>query len=872
MADQQQLIDELIDYIDKAVLKNSVSNRHVAEVLDWLNEGLKKIKLEELINIFLRKDQDDTAEGTITFLKGILIGKKGHGITISESNVVTAILDELKNVFSIVSPDFVSGDLGNGFILKYDPKTGRSYLEVDELLVRKLAYFVELIIKRLSHVGGEIILTPASLKCSKVEVYDTYYRCYFEQDDGDKSIVQEFKAGDQARCQTFNVQEGTSHNVSNTYYWRLVTATGKNYIDLSIDDCDLGSMEPSAGDHIVQLGNRTDTTRQNAIILSTVGDDAPSIKQYKGINGYTLRNKEVTILSPTLNKFLGQFISEATGKSYDDMFSDLKADFDIVKDQVDREFTIWFFEYAPTLSNIPAVEWTTDALKALHEQDIFYNRASGLAYRFEKNANGAYSWNSITDQQTVKALEDAAKAQDTADGKRRVFVAQPTNAQAYDIGDLWVNATYSGGGVTYKNDSLVCIAAKTEGAAFSISHWKPSSAATTAYLENLGDRILAAVTDSAEGIEAAKKLANQGINDAYDAYRQAVASGDAASKAQKDADALGDTVSKHATAIQQTKESISALAGKITFDANGKVTNINTSGLVTTSDFNTLLSKKVTFDTNGKVTNISTSGLVTTSEFAGLFASQTEKDGLVKRADISTFITSDQAGNLISNATIQADRINFTGKTIINDNFVVGTDGAMTVRNMTVTDGSHIGAFTIIGTELKATSGSKSLGLSPTMMQFNDSSAGSVKIGTVNYESTSYSLIDINIGLRGAAGLHINALSGQAIIAKGECVFDSIRLKGLTFNVRTVNSGGWLNGDDDYIEFANTTAIEVRMPVAYKGKILYIKKVTSGKNVVLKGDFRRPNSSGTFTDKTIDTEVSFMYIYNGSYWTEFFCG
>lgn len=145
----------------------------------------------------------------------------------SESGAVTAILDELKNVFSIVSPDFVSGDLGNGYVLKYDQKTGRSYLEVDELLVRKLAYFVELIIKRLSHVGGEIILTPASLKCSKVEVYDTYYRCYFEQDDGDKSIVQEFKAGDQARCQTFNVQEGTNHNVSNTYYWRLVTATGK---------------------------------------------------------------------------------------------------------------------------------------------------------------------------------------------------------------------------------------------------------------------------------------------------------------------------------------------------------------------------------------------------------------------------------------------------------------------------------------------------------------------------------------------------------------------------------------------------------------------------------------------------------------------
>lgn len=348
-----------------------------------------------------------------------------------------------------MSPDFVSGDLGNGYVLKYDQKTGRSYLEVDDLLVRKVAYFIELIIKQLRHVGGEIILTPASMECTKVEELADVYRCYFKQNDGERSIRQEFVAGDQACRRTFNVQEGTSHNVSNIYYWRLVTAVGDDYIDLSKADCDIGSMEPSAGDEIVQIGNRTDTTRQNAIILSTVGDDAPSIKQYKGINGYTLRNKEVTILSPTLNKFLGQFISEATGKSYDDMFSDLKADFDIVKDQVDREFTIWFFEYAPTLSNIPAVEWTTDALKALHEQDMFYNRASGLAYRFEKNANGAYSWNSITDQQTVKALEDAAKAQDTADGKRRVFVAQPTNEKAYDIGDLWVNATYSGSGVNY---------------------------------------------------------------------------------------------------------------------------------------------------------------------------------------------------------------------------------------------------------------------------------------------------------------------------------------------------------------------------------------------------------------------------------------
>lgn len=69
MADQQQIIDELIDYIDKAVLKHSVSNRHVAEVLSWLNEELKKINTEALKKMFLSKNQRDEAKETITFLK-----------------------------------------------------------------------------------------------------------------------------------------------------------------------------------------------------------------------------------------------------------------------------------------------------------------------------------------------------------------------------------------------------------------------------------------------------------------------------------------------------------------------------------------------------------------------------------------------------------------------------------------------------------------------------------------------------------------------------------------------------------------------------------------------------------------------------------
>lgn len=888
----KKMLDSQTDDLILSILRSWDSG----DITDYkVFSALRTVK--EILNRAISRVNDDTAAGVITFLKGLLIGGKGHGISVSDSGAVTAVFDELKNLFSLVSPDFVSGDLGNGFILKYDPKTGRSYLEVDDLLVRKVAYFIELIIKRLSYSGGEIVLTPAGMKCSKVEVYDKFYRCYFEQDDGDRSIVQEFKAGDQARCQTFNVEEGVSHNVSNTYYWRLVTATGKNYIDLSIEDCDTGSMEPSAGDHIVQLGNRTDATRQNAIILSTVGDDAPSIKQYKGINGYTLRNKEVTILSPTLNKFLGQFISEVTGKSYDDMFSELQADFQTVKDQVDREFTIWFFEYTPTLSNIPASDWTTSALRELHEQDMFYDKSSGLAYRFEKSADGSYGWNSITDQQTVKALENAAKAQDTADGKRRVFVAQPTAGQAYDVGDLWVNATYSGGGVSYDNDTLRCLTAKAAGTAFSIAHWTPASNATTAYIKNLGDSILLVVSNTkdelnglitqnrtstneainkanaaAKDASSAMLKATEGVNGASSAMSKAIEAFNNAGAAQNAADNANGQVVKNATAIEATDKKITALAAKVTFDANGNITNINKSGLVTTADLNTLITQKFTFDANGKVTNISTSGLVTTSDFAGLFASQATEDGLVKKADISTFITADQAGTLISNATIQADRINFTGKTIINGNFVVDTNGALKVKNMFVTDGCMIAGFKVNGVNMVATSDTKTVTLSPGSIRFSDSKTGSIYIGTSDYESLNTTLVNVNSAATGSTGLYINAGTGYAIIARGKSVFLDVELMGLSFNVRNVSSGGNLSQNDDFVIFTNMSDIEVSMPILRRGKILYIKKINSGKKVVLKGNFRVSDSASTTTNRTISSEVSLMYIYDGYYWVEFFCG
>lgn len=264
---------------------------------------------------FLRKDKEDSTNFLIQFLGGL-------------------ISDNIK------SQDFASGPFGTGFIVKRDPKTGKSYIETDELYVRLKAYFDTLEIKHLTHVGGRFVGSPAGMKCNRVEILsgesetlfdksgsqlfdsnndpltsmvaggEQVYRCYFNNTDEEREIVNEFAIDDLAQCREFNVKEGTSHNVSNQYYWRRVVGLGENYIDLSMTDCDSGSMEPKAGDEIVTIGNKTNPSRQHVFYLSAYDDDAPCFKLYSGINSYSMLNKEVSVISPNADKnvFTGKVV------------------------------------------------------------------------------------------------------------------------------------------------------------------------------------------------------------------------------------------------------------------------------------------------------------------------------------------------------------------------------------------------------------------------------------------------------------------------------------------------------------------------------------------------------------------------------------
>lgn len=474
---------------------------------------------------------DGAAELLTLLLRGALtIGDyqaKKSGAKIDEEGVADLLSILVRS--AIESDNFSTGALGTGFCLKKD-ENGDSYLEIDRLLVRKVATFIELHIQQIKHVGGQIILTPASMSCVKVEDKGDFYRCYFENTDGERTIEQEFVVGDLARAQTFNVKEGVNENVTNTYYWRAVVGVGDNYIDLSKTDCDAGSTEPTVGDDIVQLGNKSDATRQAAIILSAYGNDAPYFKLYRGINSYSLEGKEfvsfsrseVMIIADAIKFSSGEsvkdYIDNAVGEvntKVDDAISDLSEnisfvnqlskDLEAVKNQIDGAIETWFYEPVPTLSNEPAANWTTNEDKNVHLGDLYYD-GNGKAYRFQVSGS-KYTWQVITDSDITKALADAKKAQDTADGKRRVFVTTPSNASVYDIGDLWVNATYG----SYKNDLLRCKTAKQANAQFSIEHWELASKYTD---DTKANQAQAAADAAKQAADSAQQTANNAVQSA----------------------------------------------------------------------------------------------------------------------------------------------------------------------------------------------------------------------------------------------------------------------------------------------------------------------------------------------------------------------
>ena len=198
----------------------------------------------------------------------------------------------------------------------------------------------------------------------------------------------------------------------------------------------------------------------------TVKDKSGNIIFYADMETGTVKisGDNVTIGGKTAPEAISDAVKEsknyADGKVSDFAETVTKSVADL-QNQIDGQIETFYYDYEPTLKNIPASDWTTEDDKKKHEGDLFYWKSKGYAYRFFKDGD-TWKWQLVQDTDVTKALQTASFAQSTANSKCRVFLTQPT--PPYDTGDMW-NQGQNG-------DILTCVVARADGAIYVETDWQ----------------------------------------------------------------------------------------------------------------------------------------------------------------------------------------------------------------------------------------------------------------------------------------------------------------------------------------------------------------------------------------------------------------
>ena len=644
--------------------------------------------------MYLSKLNDDTAKGTITWekiqklLSGFLVGNfnsENGGSwtpdTEGRSHLITDYLEvRMKAIF-------------------------------EELVIKKTSTIGGKEI--LSPAGGVVAHKVEEVTVTYNNVSQKAYRCYFLAEQEGDSVDNDFAIGDQVRSESFNVRKGTYHKVGNHFYWRLIIGRdeepveleGKkyHYIDISDTDCATASDVPAKGDVLSQCGNRTDVERQNCLIFSAVDTYSPSISLYHGINSYSFANREyvqygvnkqtnkaffnvygdmyvgdrptkengyegssyikydsatkqvsvkgkISAKSTVDGKELSQYIKENSAKGLtEEQVNNLIKNSQVITDlqnQVDGAIETWFYEGVPTLNNAPASSWTTDKDKDTHLGDLYYDNKTGKAYRFAKDGN-TYKWTIITDTDIAKALSDASKAQETADGKMKVFSTQPI--PPYQVGDIWVNATYPTDGSTYKNEVLRCQTAKGAGSQFAIGDWIKASKYTDDTVANAAKAAAEKAQKAAEKAQGDISKLGTTVTTNKKAFDNYVKDGylepsEIAAMAQ-DSKRLEDAFAAAEKSYNEVKGAEVLKSTKELTDLNTAFTTLSTAKKELITYLSDISTRYNAADTNGKATIVSAVGTKFTN-FQSAYSAFYDKLGLA-----NAYITSKIYGDLKQNIT-----------------------------------------------------------------------------------------------------------------------------------------------------------------------------------------------------------------------------
>ena len=231
----------------------------------------------------------------------------------------------------------------------------------------------------------------------------------------------------------------------------------------------------------------------------------------------------------------------------------------------DNAIESWQGTGVPTLTNKPASDWTTDAKRKKHSGDLYYDKATGKAYRFGSDDGKAYTWELNQDTDVTKALADASKAQTSANNAQASATAANTAAgKAQSTANTAVSNA-----ATAKNaaDAAQSSANKAQGDVDKLKIDIPATYATKSSLTQTAGSITA-------NVESVKTTANSAVA--------------AASKAQQTADGISanltknyqtksqaDTIYATKASLKATSDSISAEVTKAQGTADGAVTAVS---------------------------------------------------------------------------------------------------------------------------------------------------------------------------------------------------------------------------------------------------------------------------------------------------------
>lgn len=577
---------------------------------------------------------------------------------------------------------FVDGLLGAGFQL-WKGEDGRTYLTVDKLTVRQTMAVLELLIEKVRSVGGQICVSAANGRIKTVEESGEHYLITFEQENM-------FVQHDLVRCQTFTGKDMRS-------YWVEVTDVTETGIVVVKEEFE--GVEPKEGDECVLMGNTANSDRQNMVLISATEDGQPRVDVMDGVSGKTfdnaLRARLGNLDGIKDDKFPADRQPRGNGLYADNAYmkgtfvletgEDVKTRFEITEGKVQSAIDSVRNDFLSEKGYLNNPTFTSGLEKWNSENEtVFFlvgNKwvwANGAA--LSKKGDGA----SVVTDMGRKVVRIRNKYILQKHGNLRFVPTFPTNDEGQKESlPVYLSFFYR------------CAKAGTLKIGF-----ENVDKAGFADFDSL------AVSEQIAATDGYVQYTCSGLWNGTGEFKLAFDGDIYLYMLVLSTDKIEALTYKYKTLFEQSERLVKIAA--LNFDKDGKV--LEGSEIITTTKYNALISER--FDEHGALKN--TAGLITATDwetwlnsyagdmekkldieaFAGMFASAVEEStDIVKRAEVSAFVTKDENGKLESGVRISADQITLEGAVTMNEYFKVNADGSLDVKSARMKDAEVTGVI-----------------------------------------------------------------------------------------------------------------------------------------------------------------------------------